>query len=188
MSYGMKLLVSHGANAWGLSVSLLLGEQKRRVISRPRQIIMWYGSRVYGLSYPEIGRGLGGRDHTTILHGTKCIAELIAARDPQTLDLIAAFEKDRPRSLWALSHLTAPNMTAAVNGKVNPVVEPMATDWKMEIRNDPTVPYIFDEVTPRAYLEPRPITLPRYTASPIKRATPVHGPVEVGRGNRMAGR
>lgn len=38
-----------------------------------RQIIMYLCRNYTGHSYPEIGRRLGGRDHTTIIHGFRSI-------------------------------------------------------------------------------------------------------------------
>ena len=64
---------------FGVSVEDLKGSAQVRPIARPRQVAM-YLCRQYctHLSYPAVGRMLGGRDHTTILHGVKNIARLIA--------------------------------------------------------------------------------------------------------------
>ncbi len=32
-------------------------------------------------SYPQIGRALGGRDHTTVMHGVRCINAMISEGD-----------------------------------------------------------------------------------------------------------
>ena len=56
----------------GLSVNVLLGRNSQRAYAWPRQEAMY---RVFTecphISYPEAGRRLGGRDHTTIMHGVK---------------------------------------------------------------------------------------------------------------------
>jgi hypothetical protein len=44
----------------------------------PRHIIMYLARKLTPASLPEIGRLLGGRDHTTILHGTRKIGALRA--------------------------------------------------------------------------------------------------------------
>ena len=53
-----------------ISMQKLLGRNRKREIAWPRQEAMLAAYRE-GYSYPEIGMMLGGRDHTTILHGCK---------------------------------------------------------------------------------------------------------------------
>jgi chromosomal replication initiation ATPase DnaA len=58
-----------------VTVDDLIGPARTRWISHARQELMWFayeerradGTRVYSL--PSIGKYLGGRDHTTVLHG-----------------------------------------------------------------------------------------------------------------------
>lgn len=50
-------------------------------IVRPRQLCMYLTKMLTGRSLPEIGRVLGARDHTTVLHGIRKIAALRAAGD-----------------------------------------------------------------------------------------------------------
>tara|TARA_R110002126_G_scaffold81733_1_gene201125 strand:- start:342 stop:701 length:360 start_codon:yes stop_codon:yes gene_type:complete len=65
-------IVRETAAKHGLSVTLILSKDSRRALAWPRQEAMY---RVFTecphISYPEAGRRLGGRDHTTILHGVK---------------------------------------------------------------------------------------------------------------------
>jgi hypothetical protein len=65
-------IVRETAAKHGLSVNDLLSQCRRRAYAWPRQEAMY---RVFTecphVSYPEAGRRLGGRDHTTILHGVK---------------------------------------------------------------------------------------------------------------------
>ncbi|MBI2588501.1 chromosomal replication initiator protein DnaA [Candidatus Berkelbacteria bacterium] len=46
-----------------------LNTRRHKEIVYPRQIIMYLLREELGLSYPSIGRVLGGKDHTTIMHG-----------------------------------------------------------------------------------------------------------------------
>jgi len=39
---------------------------------------MWLGTQFTLLSLPAMGRSLGGRDHTTILHGSRVAARVAA--------------------------------------------------------------------------------------------------------------
>jgi len=65
-------IVRETAAKHGLSVELLLGHCRQRAYAWPRQEAYY---RVFTecphVSYPEAGRRLGGRHHTTLLHGVK---------------------------------------------------------------------------------------------------------------------
>jgi chromosomal replication initiator protein len=47
----------------------ICGPARDRCVAWPRQALMLAIRDGRGMSYPEIGRRLGGRDHTTIIHG-----------------------------------------------------------------------------------------------------------------------
>lgn len=52
--------------------------QRRKVsIVRPRQIIMYIARTMTELSFPQIGRQLGNRDHTTVLHAVNKMTCLV---------------------------------------------------------------------------------------------------------------
>ena len=54
------------------------GSQRTRRIARPRQIAMYCVRTLCPhMSLPRIGQMMGGRDHTTILHGVRNIETLI---------------------------------------------------------------------------------------------------------------
>ena len=48
-------------------------------IAIPRQIAMYLSKQLTQRSLPDIGRKLGGRDHTTVMHAVKKVDELRAA-------------------------------------------------------------------------------------------------------------
>lgn len=77
------------ARMHGRTVEDLASQRRTVAYSRPRQIAM-HCIRVLcpHMSYPAIGRMLGGRDHTTVIHGERRIAELVQ-RDPDTADAVA---------------------------------------------------------------------------------------------------
>jgi len=54
----------------------LLSKRRSRSIARPRQIAMALSKELTRHSLPEIGDAFGGRDHTTVLHACRRIAEL----------------------------------------------------------------------------------------------------------------
>ena len=62
---------------FGVEVTALQGCSRSQAIARPHQIAMYLIRQETGASLPQIGTMLGGRDHTTILHGCTRIADLI---------------------------------------------------------------------------------------------------------------
>lgn len=64
------------ADYFKLRVSDLLSKKRTRNIARPRQMVMALAKDLTSHSLPEIGELLGGRDHTTILHGVRTIKKL----------------------------------------------------------------------------------------------------------------
>lgn len=60
------------ADKYGLTVAALTGQQRFRHIAQPRQEAYYRAfTECPHCSYPEIARRIGGRDHTTILHGVR---------------------------------------------------------------------------------------------------------------------
>jgi chromosomal replication initiator protein len=53
-----------------------LAKRRTRSIARPRQVAMALAKELTNHSLPEIGDAFGGRDHTTVMHGCKKVAEL----------------------------------------------------------------------------------------------------------------
>ena len=62
---------------YGIRVSEMFSARRARNIARPRQVAMYLTKNLTSLSYPEIGRQFGGRDHTTVMHAVKTIETLI---------------------------------------------------------------------------------------------------------------
>jgi len=58
------------------SIKDLCGKRRKREIVIPRQITMFLLRNELGLNLEEIGDMLGGRDHTTIIHGCDRIKQL----------------------------------------------------------------------------------------------------------------
>ena len=59
-----------------LRVAELLSKRRTRSIARPRQMAMALSKELTQHSLPEIGDAFGGRDHTTVIHACRKIAEL----------------------------------------------------------------------------------------------------------------
>lgn len=64
------------AEYFKIRVSDLLAKKRTRSIARPRQIAMALAKELTSHSLPEIGDSFGGRDHTTVLHACRKVAEL----------------------------------------------------------------------------------------------------------------
>lgn len=64
------------AERYRIKVSDLKSKSKARSVVRPRQMAMALSKELTNHSLPEIGRAFGDRDHTTVLHACRKIAEL----------------------------------------------------------------------------------------------------------------
>ena len=64
------------AEYYKLRVHDLLSARRSRSVARPRQVAMSLAKELTNHSLPEIGDAFGGRDHTTVLHANRKIAEL----------------------------------------------------------------------------------------------------------------
>ena len=67
------------AEYYNIKVSDLLSKRRSRTIARPRQLAMALAKELTNHSLPEIGDAFGGRDHTTVLHACRKVAELRAS-------------------------------------------------------------------------------------------------------------
>jgi chromosomal replication initiator protein len=62
---------------FGFPAEELCGKQRHRALVTARQISMYLCRELTDLSYPQIGREFGGRDHTTVMHAVDKITKLI---------------------------------------------------------------------------------------------------------------
>ena len=65
------------AEYYKVKVAEILSKKRNRSIARPRQMAMLMAKELTNHSLPEIGNAIGGRDHSTVLHGYRKIKELI---------------------------------------------------------------------------------------------------------------
>lgn len=66
------------AEYYNLRMTDLVSARRARAVARPRQVAMFLCKNLTPRSLPEIGRGFGGRDHTTVIHAIRRIEELRA--------------------------------------------------------------------------------------------------------------
>ncbi len=78
------------ADHFNITTLDIISQKRSKDISYPRQITMYLCRTMTGISLQDIGRALGGRDHSTILHGIdKITADL--KKDPilqNTIDIL----------------------------------------------------------------------------------------------------
>jgi len=65
------------ASHFTIKVADMFSARRSRQIARPRQIAMYLAKNLTSMSYPEIGKRFGNRDHTTIMHAVRKIEELM---------------------------------------------------------------------------------------------------------------
>ena len=64
------------ADYYKIKVSEMYSKKRSRNVARPRQIAMALAKELTHMSLPDIGEAFGGRDHTTVLHACRKIADL----------------------------------------------------------------------------------------------------------------
>jgi chromosomal replication initiator protein len=70
----------------------LLGQSRQRHIVHPRHVLMYLMKHEAGMTYPMIGKELGGKDHTTIMHGVEKITTDLK-RNADLLDELQAIKE-----------------------------------------------------------------------------------------------
>lgn len=73
----MELIQHEVCRYFGLSRADLNGANRSKVIAYPRQVAMYLCRELTDESLPKIGKAFGGRDHSTVMHATSKISNLI---------------------------------------------------------------------------------------------------------------
>ena len=68
------------AELFDFSLDQIVGGSRRRPLVDARQIAMYVTRNMTDLSYPEIGRAFGNRDHTTVIHAVRKIEHHMTER------------------------------------------------------------------------------------------------------------
>lgn len=66
------------ADYYHIKMVEMLSKKRTRNLTRPRQIAMTLAREITIMSLPEIGNSFGGKDHSTVIHACKTIANLRA--------------------------------------------------------------------------------------------------------------
>lgn len=64
-----ELVIREVHKYYRIPIEELLGKKRTKELVTPRQTIMYLLRHECNLSFPEIGRKMGGKDHSTIMHG-----------------------------------------------------------------------------------------------------------------------
>ena len=78
----VPLIIAETAEYFGVTVEDIKGSSRARDLALARQIAMYLSRELTELSFPQIAKHFGGRDHATVLHGDKKIKRLIGERRP----------------------------------------------------------------------------------------------------------
>jgi chromosomal replication initiator protein len=88
----LQEVVESVARFYGLSVKDLMSPRRHKGVAYPRQVAMFLAREETTASLQEIGSALGGRDHTTILHGYEKIASLVETNDSLRREILSLKE------------------------------------------------------------------------------------------------
>ena len=69
-----QLIINVVSEHFGINSLDIIGQKRSKELVFPRQIVMYLCGEMTTESLQNIGKALGGRDHTTIIHGQKKIA------------------------------------------------------------------------------------------------------------------
>jgi len=73
----VELIQHEVCRYFGISKADLVGASRSKGFAYPRQVAMYLCREITDESLPKIGRAFGGRDHSTVMHATSKIANLI---------------------------------------------------------------------------------------------------------------
>ena len=88
-----KEVVQIIADHYNLKISQLKSPVRCKNIALPRQILMYLLRVELKLPLTEVGEMLGGRDHTTIMHGVDKITNLVRDNEEMRVDISGIKQK-----------------------------------------------------------------------------------------------
>ncbi len=72
-----RSVVDEVAKSFNLTADRLLSRDRSRAVALPRQIAMYLMRREIDISLPQIGKELGGRDHSTVMYAIDKVSDMI---------------------------------------------------------------------------------------------------------------
>jgi chromosomal replication initiator protein len=73
-AHGISEIIDAAAQEFDVERAALLARDRRPAVAMARQVAMYLARELTEHSLPEIGRGMGGRNHTTVLHAVNRIS------------------------------------------------------------------------------------------------------------------
>jgi chromosomal replication initiator protein len=70
-------IISSVSRSFNVKPADIKSKKKHKIYSLPRQVGMYLARELTDLSYPEIGAAFGGKDHSTVIYGTRKIEQQI---------------------------------------------------------------------------------------------------------------
>lgn len=86
-SVSIEEIIKTIAHYYHIEESALYDTSRRREIVQARQVAMYFLRNDYNISYPLIGRKLGGKDHTTVMHSYDKVREEITSNTILSQDI-----------------------------------------------------------------------------------------------------
>jgi chromosomal replication initiator protein len=78
---GIGEILDAAAQEFGVEREALLARDRRPAVATARQVAMFLARELTEHSLPEIGRGVGGRNHTTVLHAVNRVSAAMRSDD-----------------------------------------------------------------------------------------------------------
>lgn len=90
------------AQAFGITTEQMISRDRSREIALPRQVAMYLMRQEGGVSLPQIGEALGGRDHTTVMYACDKVSDMIERDDRLRRQVLQIREKLYGRAGFAI--------------------------------------------------------------------------------------
>ncbi len=88
-TYTLDAIQTAAADVFAVDRARLLAQDRTARVALARQVAMYIARELTDETLPAIGRGFGGRNHSTVLHAHQRIAERLAS-DPATAEAVDA--------------------------------------------------------------------------------------------------
>lgn len=89
-----ELILGMVMDTYGVTMKDLCGKRRKKEIVVPRQLAMFMLRDELGMNYMDIGRLLGGRDHTTVMHGFEQVRIRIEQGDKALQSTLTTLRKE----------------------------------------------------------------------------------------------
>ena len=76
-----SIIIRNVTRYYGIDEDSIRGPQKSKGVAEPRQIAMYLIRKLVKMSYSDIGKEFGGRDHGTVHHSVKKVEATLKLKD-----------------------------------------------------------------------------------------------------------